>query len=78
MAKMSIELTMEELQALVTLADNQLFRVKYIDPKLPGHKARPDELLAAQSAVQVLQNALKAKKGFRPTPVAPPRKTSVV
>ena len=77
MAKVCIELTMEELQALITLADNQFFRMKYIDPKIPGHKERPDELRAAQSAVQVLQNALNAKKGFKPTPGASPRKTSV-
>jgi len=67
---------MEELQALLTLADNQFFRIKYIDPKIPGHKERPDELRAAQSAVQVLQNALKAGKGFKQTPSSPPRKTS--
>ena len=47
MAKITIQLTTEELQALLTLADNQFFRIKYIDPKLPGHKARPEELRAA-------------------------------
>jgi len=76
MAKITIQLTTEELQALLTLADNQFFRIKYIDPKIPGHKARPDELRAAQSAVQVLQNPLKAVKGFRQTPSSPQRKTS--
>jgi hypothetical protein len=76
MAKITIQLTTEELQSLLTLADNQFFRIKYIDPKIPGHKARPDELRAAQSAVQVLQNALKAAKGFRQTPSSPQRKTS--
>lgn len=67
---------MEELQALLTLADNQFFRIKYIDPKIPGHKERPDELRAAQSAVQVLQNALKTEKGFKQTPSSPQRKPS--
>jgi hypothetical protein len=76
MAKIGIELTLEELQALVTLANNQFFRMKYIDPKIPGHKERPDELRAAQSAVQILENALKAKKGIKPTPGVLPRKTS--
>ena len=74
--KISVELTLEELQAILTLADNQLFRVKYIDPKIPGHKERPDELRAAQSAVQLLQNAVKAEKGFKQTPPPPQRKTS--
>jgi hypothetical protein len=77
MAKICVELTMEELQALLTLAENQFFRMKYIDPKIPGHKERPDELRAAQSAVQVLQNALNAKKGIKPTPGVSPRKISV-
>ena len=76
MAKIAIHLTVEELQALLTLADNQFFRMKYIDPKIPGHKERPEELRAAQSAVQVLQNALKAVKGFKQTPSSPQGKTS--
>lgn len=67
MARISIQLTLEELQALLTLADNQFFRLKYIDPKMPGYKARPEALRAAQSAVQVLQNALKREKGFNQT-----------
>ena len=57
MAKIAIHLTVEELQALLTLADNQFFRMKYIDPKIPGHKERPEELRAAQSAVQVFASA---------------------
>jgi hypothetical protein len=76
MAKITVHLTLEELQALVTLADNQFFRIKYIDPKMPGHKARPDELRAAQSAVQELQNALKGEKGFKQIPSGQHRKTS--
>jgi hypothetical protein len=78
MPKVCIELTMEELQALLTLAENQFFRMKFIDPKIPGYKERPDESRAAQSAVQALQNALKTKKGFKPMPSVSPRKTSVV
>ncbi len=56
---------MEELQALLTMADNQFFRMKYIDPKMPGYKARPEELKAAHSAVMVLQTAVKTEKGFK-------------
>ena len=68
MKKISVELTLEELQAVVTLADNQLFRVKYIDPKMPGHKSSPEDLENARVAVQVLRDALKATKGFGPAP----------
>jgi hypothetical protein len=62
MKKISVSLSLEELQALVTLADNQLFRVKYIDPKMPGYIVQPKELEVAISAVQVLGEALKAAK----------------
>jgi hypothetical protein len=65
MKKVTVQLTPEELQALVTLAENQFFRIKYIDPKMPGYKARPDQVQAAESAVQVLQSALKREKGFK-------------
>jgi len=63
--KISVELTLEELQAILTLADNQLFRVKYIDPKMPGYVSRPEELRAANSAVQILQDAVKTAKGIK-------------
>jgi len=46
---------MEELRALLSLAENQLFRVKYIDPKMPGYRAQPNQLRAGESAVQILQ-----------------------
>lgn len=62
MKKISVSLSLEELQALVTLADNQLFRVKYIDPKMPGYIVQPKELEVASSAVQILGEALKAAK----------------
>ena len=65
MKKISVSLSLEELQALVTLADNQLFRVKYIDPKMPGYIVQPKELEVAVSAVQVLSETLKAAKEAR-------------
>lgn len=65
MAKISIELTLEELQTLVTMADNQLFRIKYIDSKVPGNVGNPEDLRTAQAAVRVLQDALRKEKGIR-------------
>lgn len=70
MKKISVSLTLEELQALVTLADNQLFRVKYIDPKMPGYIVQPKELEVASSAVQILGDALKAAKDIKPRTVS--------
>jgi hypothetical protein len=65
MKKISVELSLEELQAIVTLADNQLFRVKYIDPKMPGYISHPEELAVSKSALQVLQDALNTAKGIK-------------
>jgi hypothetical protein len=70
MKKISVSLSLEELQALVTLADNQLFRVKYIDPKMPGYVVQPKQLEVASSAVQILGEALKAAKGVKPKVVS--------
>jgi hypothetical protein len=63
--KIAIGLTLEELETLVKLADNQLFRLKYIDPKMPGHVNHPGELEAAKSAVNILQTALNNAKGIK-------------
>lgn len=78
MKKIKLELTREELQAIATMADNQFFRIKFIDPKM-GHKTNPEDLRAAQSAVQVLNEALKREKGFgnRPEPVKKQRISAV-
>ena len=65
MKKLSVQFTLEELQELLELVDNQLFRMKYIDSKIPGHKTNPDKLRAATSAVQALREAFKTAKGFK-------------
>ncbi|MBZ5579558.1 MAG: hypothetical protein LAP40_23605 [Acidobacteriia bacterium] len=62
MKKISVALTVDELQALVTLAENQLFRVKHIDPKMPGYIVHPEQLEVSNSAVQVIAEALKTAK----------------
>ena len=51
-------------QALVTLTENQFFRIEFLDSKMPGYKARPDELKAAQSAVAVIRKVLDKEKGY--------------
>jgi hypothetical protein len=55
--KIHIELTAAELQATITLAEDQLFRVKFIDPNMPGHRANPDQVQAAESALHRLKAA---------------------
>jgi len=65
MGNISVEFSLEQLQALVVLANNQLFRVKYIDPKMPGHVNRPEQLEISKEAVQIVEAALNKAKGIK-------------
>jgi hypothetical protein len=66
--KFKLDLTPEELKALATLAENQFFRMKYIDPKMPGYSITPEAFRAAQSATALLSEAMKKERGFPPKP----------
>jgi hypothetical protein len=65
MGKISVEFSLEQLQAIVALADNQLFRLKYIDPKMPGYVNRPEQLEISKEAVQIVEAALNKAKGIK-------------
>jgi len=65
MPQIPVKLSLEELQALLEMVENQLFRIKFIDSKIPGHKANPEKQRAASSAVSTLQEAFKKAKGFK-------------
>ena len=59
MKSIKLSLTLDELKGLLHIVQNQLFHVKYLDPRIPGYKAQPGELEAAESAIRVLQEAIK-------------------
>ena len=65
MKKISVALTFDEAQALLKLAENQLFRVRHIDPKIPGYIVAPEQLEVADSAVQILANAVKTARPLK-------------
>jgi hypothetical protein len=65
MGNISVEFSLEQLQAIVVLANNQLFRVKYIDPKMPGHVNRPEQLELFKEAVHLVEAALDKAKGTK-------------
>lgn len=46
-----VELSLEELKLLITLASDQLFRREFIDPKMPGHRPRPGEVGQAKALI---------------------------
>ena len=60
--KIRLELSLQELRAVTTLIEDQLFRVRFIDPKIPGHKNDPEQLRAAESALANLKERLQTKK----------------
>ena len=69
MQSINLTLTVEQIKALLQIGQNQLFRMKFLDPKMPGYKARPGELEAAESAIQALTAALKEDR-LKGTPTA--------
>ena len=62
MQGIKLTFSIEQVKALLQISQNQLFRLKFLDPKLPGYKPRNGELESAVSAVKVLEAALKASK----------------
>ena len=55
MGNMTLKLTLEELRLLAGLASDQLFRKQFIDPKMPGYRAKPEEMKLGKSLVARLQ-----------------------
>ena len=76
--KIKLTLEPEELKALATLAENQLFRMRYVDPKIPGYTITPETFRAAQSATALLSEAMKKQRGFPPKLGSVPKGISFV
>ena len=55
MGNMTLKLTLEELRLLAGLASDQLFRKQFIDPKMPGYRAKPEEIKLGKTLVARLQ-----------------------
>jgi len=58
--KIRFQLSSEQVKAVAAMVEDQLFRVKFIDPKLPGHKSNLEQLHAAESALVILKESLQA------------------
>ena len=61
----TVKLTPSELRLLATLASDQLFRREFIDPKMPGHHANPEELQVGKKLVERLQRIAERANGVR-------------
>lgn len=68
MKSIKLSLTLDELKGLLQTVQNQLFHVKYLDPRIPGYKAQAGELKAAEAAVRVLEEAIKQDRRRTPGP----------
>ncbi|HYP06897.1 MAG TPA: hypothetical protein VER03_11760 [Bryobacteraceae bacterium] len=58
--KVRLQLTVEQVKAVATLLEDQVFRVKFIDPKMPGYKKNPEQVLAAEAALAILKDSVKS------------------
>ncbi len=63
MKKLNLELTVEELGVLTSMASDQLFRKQFIDPKMPGFTQNRDELDLCKSLVGRLRAAVDIERG---------------
>jgi hypothetical protein len=70
MQQIPVKLSLDEIRALLEMVENQLFRMRFIDSKIPGHKANPEKQRIATSAVNSLQEAFKKANGFKGKGVA--------
>jgi hypothetical protein len=65
-SKIRFQLSTGQLKAVATMLEDQLFRVKFIDPKLPGHKRNPEQLHDAESALEILKGSLQTARTAAP------------
>jgi len=74
MTRISLKFTAKELELLSSLAADQLFRREFIDPRLPGYKANPEDLSLSKKLVERLRLAADQVNKHIPAP----RKNGVV
>jgi len=65
MTAVTVKLTAIELRLLTALASDQLFRREFIDPKMPGYKADPEELKIGKKLVERLRGMTDRGKLLR-------------
>jgi hypothetical protein len=49
----------DEIRAVLSLADDQIFRLKFIDRKIPGYKFDAQKFESGLSGVEILRHALR-------------------
>ena len=59
--KVGVQLSGSELRAVISMLEDQLFRIRFIDRKLPGYKLDAECFQAAESALEQLRAAATAR-----------------
>jgi DNA-binding response OmpR family regulator len=60
MTRVTVKLTIRELELLTSLASDQVFRREFIDTKMPGYRAKPDEVDLGKAIVERLRSLRKS------------------
>lgn len=66
MKRVTIKLTIKELELLTSLASDQVFRREFIDPKMPGYKTNPDEIGLSKVIIERLRTLIKSGSVIQP------------
>ena len=64
MQQLAVKMSVQELKSLLELVDNQLFRMKFIDSRIPGHIANPEQLALATAAIDTLKKTYNKAMGI--------------
>jgi len=66
MILISLKFTAKELELLASLASDQLFRREFIDPRMPGYKANPEDVSLGKKLVERLRVTADRVKNMPP------------
>ncbi|WP_321474201.1 hypothetical protein [uncultured Paludibaculum sp.] len=67
MTQKMVKLSTREIELLISLASDQLFRREFIDPKMPGHISKPEDITQGKALINRLKGILE-QDGARGTP----------
>jgi hypothetical protein len=70
MRHVNFAVTVEELRLLAGLASDQLFRRQFIDPKMPGYKGNPEEVVLGKALVGRMRVILDEGSRYTPSALA--------
>jgi hypothetical protein len=68
MKRITLKLTVKELELLTTLAADQLFRMEFIDPRMAGYRSNPQEMNLGKSLVGRLRLIVDPNSAKRTPP----------